>query len=506
MVHVDKNALDLNHLEEELELLLKQNLPTANTPPTSQNPNQPATSTASKPSASASINNAKQTLKDLVKQTNAYAEQSINSTNYKEQNKAASKPFVNTASQLKNAPPTVDTINLNDLYIESTHLNTTSEKHETLPTKEISIAQNDEEIETAQHIHAEEGEEVKLDTDVSITKGLEDFFNEHESTFTEETTEPEVSLIHNAYANEKSSIFSPIFNNIKLIALGFISLATAFIYYLYVYQPYAPSVVYADKTPYKTKNMIENLENQNIVNSSDLTHKNLSTEENTLPVIANKINENITVKQPFIKPIEKPYSPVKRADTNNNVPQKHEVIEAPKQKVETKEEPKSKIKKEPKVAIPAKIVKIELPKKPFTEKDQEFDSEIEPQVKNIVETKPKFKPKTVTKKNYVAKNKPIITKKLDPWEANQLRKLHHFGYYIQLASSPALSDATHLQSSYNTKYKNILDGKHIMIKKSSLINNRIYYRLRIKAANLEKARAICLKIKNMGGQCIFGKK
>lgn len=499
MADADKNALDLNHLEEELELLLKQNLPTANTPtPPKQQPNLPTTPTPSNASASQSINSTRQTLKDLVKQTNIYAEQSINSTDTKNSDKALAKP-----SKFKKSSPTVDTLNLNDLYIESTKLNNAVTKHEHLPKEEDFADSHFEKIEVTENTKAKESTEAKIDnTDLSITKGLEDFLNEHKDTAIQEPVEPEVSIIHNAYANQQSSILSPIFNNIKLIALGFISLATAFIYYLYVYQPYAPSIIYADKTPYKTKNMIENLQNQNIVNSADLTNEKNSVEENKTSLTTNNINEKLTIQKPFIKPIVKPLAPVKPVVETNNTSQKPQTIEPPKQKIKIKEE--TKVSPLPiKSTLPTKIIKSELPKKPFTLKDQEFDSEVEPQVKNIFE--PKINSKPITKKNPVVKHKRVINKKLDPWEANQLRKMSHFEYYVQLASSPALNNATHLQNLYNTKYKNILDGKHIMIEKSSLINNRIYYRLRVKSSNLAKARSICLKIKNMGGQCIFGK-
>lgn len=506
-----ENSLDLNNLEEELELLLQQNLPKTN-----KNTSAPIQSTSNAPIATnkpvqpiEAIKNARQTLKELMQETNS------NETTQNLEEKV-SQPIVNSIKANKRQAPIVDTINLKDLHIEPTLVVAKEQNKEINPTAE-NIGIPTEEIAVPK-------EEPVIEETNTLTKSLEDFLSEETPNLILEENVPENSIINNAYT-EKSSIFIELKKNIILITLGFISLISAFAYYVYVYQPYAPSIIYADKTPYKTKNMIENLENQNILSVQDIKNKqNQATDTtskvkntNNKPIEETKNTNTVTITQPFIKPIEKP----KQKQQEKAVAVIPKVAPNPvaTEKTDTNSLPPSttsEIQKADQLPIPTKkveptIIKIKAPKtknvvkvekKPFTKKDTEFDNDIEPQIKNIFTEKPVIKKTQEIKPK--SKSKTMETN-LDPWQANQLKKAH-LGFYVQLASNPVRNKAIELQKIYNTRFHDILNGRHIMVEKSNLINNKIYYRLRVKAPTLEAARSICTKIKNAGGQCIYGTK
>lgn len=427
MKNGNNNSLDLNNLEEELEFLLQENLTTANKTPSPI---------------------------EFIPKMQKDSQQSIQPTNKIIQKPLSAKLDPSHEILLKNIsskePPIVETTNLKDLYIEPTIL-----EHK---------VENIEEEEPIAAILKEQ-EPAAIDETNLLSKTLEDFLSEETTEPIINTkNEPEVNLINNVF-QEHTSFLNKWLNNITLSLLGVISLASAFGYYIYVYQPYAPSIIYADKSPYKTKNMIENLEDQNILSVKDLKAKQIA-----------KLEPPVTIKQPFIKAIEKPA--ITQSPTTT-----------PKISVKAPEPVKENSKIE---LITNPVEKTIINKKAFTDKDIGFDNAIAPQITNILKTKPAV----------IKKPKPIA-KNLDPWEANQLKK-SKAKFYVQFAATPVYSNALDLQKKYYTKYHNLINNRYIMVEKSNLISNKIYYRLRIKTSNIEDAKAICSKIKNIGGQCIYG--
>lgn len=486
MVNSDRNSLNLNHLEEELELLLKQNLPQAKPQRSEDNSLKTTQET-------------KQTLQQLAKQ--------------------AGQPKVENKPKRSKPAPIVNSVNLNDTYIDNSQLSNI------VPTEAL-----EPELEPLEK-NMFNNEEPRL------SSALENFLNNHEEV--EDDIQPVIErhISHDIINEDKPRITS----TVRLIILGFLSLASAVTYYIYVYQPFAPSFIYADNSPYKTKNMVENLQNQTIVNSADLLN-NTKTND----------NNNLTVKQPFIKPI----------DTS-----KTKIAEQPETKLspnDTKEVKKDKIVKTPNktaIVVKDKTASDEptLITAPKIENNDSSDAAIPtsntkelPAILKLLENKSKDKPKEI---------KTSDAKKLDPWEANQLKKhkleqnsLSDYNtnkvekptvskakpakaektnlpkinneehiveqhkaekhkksignqgkYYVQFASIPTISDASKLKNTYNDRYKDLLLDKSIALEKSKPINGHIYYRLRIRTKNMDEAKSLCLKVRDINGQCIFGK-
>lgn len=299
----------------------------------------------------------------------------------------------------------------------------------------------------------------------------------------------------------------------------------AALYYIHNYHPYAPAIIYADKTPYKTRARIENLAPPPQVNTANL----LQPPELPTSNITSPASPAAPISTP---PQAKPLAQPTRAEratqlTHSDQPASPAHIANPARPAHIARPASADSPAPAPVSAPATVhIPAPAPAPIPAHAPVPASAPItKPKPKHIpapvhmptpapapdpVAVKPAVKP--VAKPERAAAPIPVHMPSRDTALKEKAAqhnlptaKTHSYtGYYVQLASSPSEQSAETMRTQQLARYAEALKPYNLKIERSHVPSRGVYYRLRVNVKDIAEARKLCYSLREHGGQCIFG--